>query len=372
VIGSGIGVTPLLSIWEHLAQNASPAEDGNISTSSIYDEDDASASSRHQLDAESERIILEESTLGHIDVVALKDLHLSSRRAHFAYYASILESMTVNMFLFCMFVFIETAAFCAWTFSRYSIRVQSIIQMASSGFGLSVFGSKVGLSLLAYRKRYAVSFVFLLEFALVCLDASALAVSIADYFHPERARSTTFWILGCLIIVQSTRIFYIFYSTARPPQQQPRRPRRRKSAKEGTPQFQSVAGIWVSRNYSAMSYAAPDLVASVRDLPPSFSLQLFATRDTESAVAETDPFRGCGSQHSLHAGRPDWERIFTEAIHRAHASNPHGEETVGVFFCGSPAIASTLQTVALQVTARHSHSTGGQCKCRIHVHKENF
>lgn len=201
----------------------------------------------------------------------------------------------------------------------------------------------------------------------------SLGVSIADYFRPERKRSTSHWILGFLILVQSIRIFYIFYATARPPQQQqPRRPRRRKSAEEGTLQFQSVAGIWVSRNYSAMSYAAPDLVASVRDLPPTFSLQLYATRDKASDVAETDPFRGCGSQHSLHAGRPDWEQIFTEAIHRAHSSNPRGEETVGVFFCGSPAIASTLQTVALQVTAKHSHSTRGECKCRIHVHKENF
>ena len=46
--------------------------------------------------------------------------------------------------------------------------------MASSGFGLSVFGSKVILSLLAYRWRYVKSLVFLLELALVGLDVAAL------------------------------------------------------------------------------------------------------------------------------------------------------------------------------------------------------
>ena len=77
----------------------------------------------------------------------------------------------------------------------------------------------------------------------------------------------------------------------------------------------------------------------------------------------------------FHPGRPDWNKIFLKAMARAHLTNPEGE-SVGVFFCGSPAIAKDLQTAAAEVTARHQfavkHLDGKACKCKLIVHSENF
>jgi hypothetical protein len=58
-----------------------------------------------------------------------------------------------------------------------------------------------------------------------------------------------------------------------------------------------------------MSFAISDLVEGIYDLPPIFSLQLYATRDKSSSMDQVSPFRDsrCGPSHALHAGRPDWE-----------------------------------------------------------------
>lgn len=133
----------------------------------------------------------------------------------------------------------------------------------------------------------------------------------------------------------------------------------------------SITAIWVSRKFSSMAFASDDLVDSVRGLISSaFSLQLYATRDVKEDVAQVDPFRNCGPQHALHAGRPDWDTILDEALEQAHVGEAGDNASVGVFFCGSPAIASTLQRVGQTVTAEHQHYY--KCKCRILVHKENF
>jgi hypothetical protein len=77
----------------------------------------------------------------------------------------------------------------------------------------------------------------------------------------------------------------------------------------------------------------------------------------------------------FHAGRPDWKQIFLKAMAKAHKTNPKGE-TVGVFFCGAPAIAHDLQCMAKEVTAQHQfarkHLDGTTCKCKLIVHAEHF
>ena len=75
------------------------------------------------------------------------------------------------------------------------------------------------------------------------------------------------------------------------------------------------------------------------------------------------------------AGRPDWNNVFLRAISKAHTTNDDGE-SVGVFFCGSPAIANALQSEARKVTAQHQFAmkslNGKRCRCKIIVHSENF
>ena len=95
VIGSGIGVTPLLSVWKYLVQNAS---------SHVLDDSASSASlsKPHQRkknvesDDSREEWLLNSVNMSAVDVVLLDKTH-SSFRGHVAYYASILESMTVNI-----------------------------------------------------------------------------------------------------------------------------------------------------------------------------------------------------------------------------------------------------------------------------------
>jgi len=121
-----------------------------------------------------------------------------------------------------------------------------------------------------------------------------------------------------------------------------------------------------------MSFAAPDLVSTIGDLSSNFSLELYATRDKDSDLQKVNPFQSCANNHALNAGRPDWEAILTDAIEQAHATNSEEGESVGVFFCGSPAIARTLQMTARRVKAEHQYSTRNTCRCRLLVHKENF
>merc|ERR1712078_590467 len=94
-----------------------------------------------------------------------------------------------------------------------------------------------------------------------------------------------------------------------------------------------------------------------------FSMEFYGTREKPK---DDDHF---------HAGRPDWKQIFLKAMAKAHKTNPKGE-TVGVFFCGAPAIAHDLQVMAKEVTAQHQfarkHLDGTTCKCKLIVHSEHF
>jgi len=245
-----------------------------------------------------------------------------------------------------------------------------MLQIAISAVAIVVFGGKIGLSLYAYGGRYFRSFVFRLEGGVFLLDLVSYITSILTVISPSRKKAVLYFtFFGGFMALHAVRIFHIFYASARPPSDAQLMEKRKAGGKST---IKSVVGVWVSKKYSSMSFAAPDLVRTVRNLSSAFSLQLFATRDEESDVKEADPFCESGPNHALHSGRPDWEEILSDAIDRAHCTRECGGEVVGVFFCGSPAIASTLQRTAQEVTANHQYSTGGSCQCRLLVHKENF
>merc|ERR1712113_634193 len=84
-----------------------------------------------------------------------------------------------------------------------------------------------------------------------------------------------------------------------------------------------------------------DEEALIKDLMGSGTFK----RLSQSNVRNTDEY--------FRSGRPNWKQIFLNAIANAHATNPKGGETVGVFFCGAPAIAHDLQCMAKEVTAQH-------------------
>jgi respiratory burst oxidase len=298
--------------------------------------------------------------------------------------------MTLNICLFIFSLTAETTVLCVWLF-EYD-RESALLQIIVSVIALVVFSSKMILSLMTYRGRYLHSFVFALESCIVMTDAVALISSATSYHSPSRKAAIFYFaFFAAFVVLHAIRVFHIFYATARPPVQHIGRKNRQEVNR-----IVSITGIWVSRYDSSMTFAISDLVKGIQDLSPIFSLQLYATRDKSSTVDRVSPFRDsrCGPCHVLHAGRPDWEAILSKAIEGAHESsittaadtvmaNSSNDgaavvegESVGVFFCGSPAIARELQRIAQQVMANHQYATrrhsGTPCRCRLLVHKENF
>ena len=149
----------------------------------------------------------------------------------------------------------------------------------------------------------------------------------------------------------------------------------------------------ISRYYSGLIFAAKSLLPPAEDsLSRSFSMEFYGTREKKKEentnVRESLIYKILGSdliasslrQHNrdyfFYQGRPNWEVIFLKAIAKAHATNPVGKSSVGVFFCGAPAIAADLQTFAAEITAHHQFSEkmlyGKACTCKLIVHTENF
>ena len=272
-----------------------------------------------------------------------------------------------------MFIFsitMITIVVCVWMF-ELDVEAAAIQEFANIVVVL-VFGCKILFSLISYGMRYVRSLVFALELTIVLLDTISLIASAMTIQSPDHEEAIVYFVMfGAFIVLHSVRIFHIFYATARPPPlEEPQ------NKKTGDKKISSITGIWISRNYSAMSYAAPDLEQTVHGLPKAFSLHLYATRDKPEDVEKVNPFRGHGSHFGLHAGRPDWEGIMYEALEKAHRSQGGQGGSVGIFFCGSPAIARTLQRVAQTVTAEYQHEQrllgNPHCHSRLLVHKENF
>jgi len=168
-------------------------------------------------------------------------------------------------------------------------------------------------------------------------------------------------------------------------------------------EFCSVEGILINRKYSNMKFAAKSILPQIlKDgLSDVFSMEFYGTREMpKKAEKEEDitehslagrmmgsmgagidvrgsvHYKGKENQDDLFCpGRPNWNHIFLKAISRAHVTNEEGE-SVGVFFCGSPAIAKDLVAEARRVTAQHqfamNHMNGKRCKCKLIVHSENF
>eukprot|EP00978_Attheya_sp_CCMP212_P039406 scaffold204526_cov51-Attheya_sp.AAC.1 len=360
VVGSGIGVTPLLSVWKHLVAKADVI-DAKPMAKKFTKEAQTPIPHERLSDEEEEQRWLESVDVNSVDVVSFKH-NLRTVRAKAAYCASVLESMTVNIYLFIYSLFSEVVVFSVWLY-QYDTEA-AILEVAVSAVAMLIFASKVCFSFLAYGRRYMSSFVFMLEFMIIVLDGVALVTSVTHIHSPSRKEAISYFVFfSAFILLHAVRIFHIFYATARPPKTE-----LALRQTKGDSQIDSVTGIWISRTFSSMSFAASDLVDTVADLSPAFSLQLYSTREKQSELDTIDPFRRCHPRHALHGGRPNWTNIFTEAIENAHDSNPEGE-AVGIFFCGSPAIAREMKRVARDVTMQHGNKT---CNCRLLVHKENF
>ena len=123
VIGSGIGVTPLLSIWKHIVSRTPKVDPESSIHTSVMNSISGISHVGKALPADlQEKQLLESiSNPGHIDVAAFEGVSLNSWKGEAAFYASILESMTVNVILFTFSILMETIVFCVWLFKLGSL-----------------------------------------------------------------------------------------------------------------------------------------------------------------------------------------------------------------------------------------------------------
>jgi len=462
VIGSGVGVTPLLSIWKFLLNKARPLlllekRRARHSTGLMMRKDmdksisimDQSISMFNSNTAHSKKFLMDFSTS--IDFFASYSLNLGSYNRSFSehsesstttkklgkirtkciFLAKLLESMTISLSLFVLFVLGETATI-LFQLAGWYLAANIIAAMLSVIAFVVHSATLVVWTIAVSWKIYIRLFRCWLELTIVLVDCSALWFSIqgsrvARGKDAVSYATASFISVGFVIALQAIRVFHIFYTTLKLPTASPgskkkedSRPKRsaitkstreaserRKSALEvidGT-KFCSVEGILINRKYSNMKFAARTLLPPIlKDgLTDVFSMEFYGTRekpkkkegDTEMGISEHSLVgkmmgsmgTGIDVRRSVfyekkekqddffRAGRPDWNKIFLKAISKAHVTNEEGE-SVGVFFCGSPAIAKDLQSEARRVTAQHQfamkHLDGKACKCKLIVHSENF
>jgi len=461
VIGSGVGVTPLLSIWKGLVNKAKPSlltekrkarkstglmmQQGMDESISIMDQSISMLTNiKH-----SEIAPMDSSTP--IDFFQSYTLNLESHNRRFKkhsgsptitkrygkirtksiFMAKLLESMTVSLSLFVLFVLGETATIlfqlAGWyLMANIFAAMLSVIAFVVHSATLVVWAIAVNW------KVYIRLFRCWLELTIVLVNCSALWFSIHGCINgsgkgPVTYATASYISVAFVIALQAVRIFHIFYmclkTTATPGSKNKKEEDRSTQSKiitkstressetrkpalemvDGT-KFCSVEGILINRKYSNMKFAARTLLPPIlKDgLTDVFSMQFYGTREKPKEVEEGETGL---SEHSLvgkmmgsmgasidvrrsdyykkkenHddffcAGRPDWNRIFLKAISKAHVTNEEGE-CVGIFFCGSPAIAKDLQLEARRVTAQHQFAMkrldGKACKCKLIVHSENF
>ncbi len=420
VIGSGVGVAPLLSIWKYLVAKGKPMASvkernlQNLIQKTIH---------KSVVDASENMSLLDETpdvegrdadiAFGEALDIASAKSH-STLRADSIFLQTILESMTVSLSLFAIFVLGETFTIVLQVFG--SVSVANTIGYSLSIFALIVHGTTIIASTIAMGWRvYCRNFRCWLEFSIVFLDSIAIWFSIRSNLKVLDGQQNDmediiiyFTIFTYVVILHAIRIFHMFYVALRPATTPATVTKaKKKKKKRGSFSFNhkvgekaeicSVEGILINRKYSSMRFAAKDLLPPIveNNLSDLYSMEFYGTREKEreedeqllikdmmgasrreeaSSDIKTSLLYGNQKKYFC-AGRPDWNRIFLKAIARAHCTNEEGE-SVGVFFCGSPAIAKDLQAEAKRVTAQHQFAMkqldGKPCKCKLFVHTESF
>jgi respiratory burst oxidase len=277
-------------------------------------------------------------------------------------------------------------------------RESNILATVLSLIALIAHGSIVVVSVLAVGAgTYIRLFKCWLEFSIIISDSIALWFCIKvilDEDDDETANKFYFIFFGIVIVLHAVWIFHIFYTTLKPPKDDNYK-YTSLTKKDHNEQLCSIQGIMINRYYSGLIFAAKSLLPPTRtedSLSRLFSMEFYGTRekekeentnDEESLIYKTlgsdltsSSFRQHNRDYYFYQGRPNWQLIFLKAIAKAHATHPIGKSSVGIFFCGSPAIAADLQTFAAEITAQHQFSKkmlyGKACTCKLIVHSENF
>ncbi len=414
VIGSGVGVTPLLSIWKYLV-----AKGRQMVYNPEATEKDPVFSNFLEANALPDDGMMGEPMKS---ITGLQGEGSSSKmRANCIHLEKIFESMTVSMSLLILFILGETVTFVLQMFGCRD--AANALGWTLSFIVLTAHGSTIVISSVAMgRSNYFKTFKSWIECAIIITDivaTIALSVSIKNtgediigvaYEMNTGANITYFLFFGMVVALHAVRIFHIFYTTLKPALQDIDDDEdsieittrsltfshRSRSSTIGMQEICSIDGILINRKYSNMKFAARTLLRPIIEegLDDLFSMEFYGTREEPKdrdcserglitnmmgSQARGLDIRSAMDKHQhdeyFHSGRPNWNKVFLKAIAKAHKRNPDGG-SVGCFFCGSPAIAKDLQAAAAEVTARHQFATkhldGKACKCKLIVHSENF
>mmetsp|Transcript_4255 Transcript_4255/g.11026 ORF Transcript_4255/g.11026 Transcript_4255/m.11026 type:complete len:1254 (+) Transcript_4255:170-3931(+) len=411
VIGSGVGVAPLLSIWKYLVARGHAIVDlKRRKFRSLFTQPSARDGPRESFQSEDTFGISVQSggTFGlesnDDDVEFRETLDIASAKTHSTFrdrcilLQPILDSMTVCLSLFALFVFGETITIVLRMYG-YTV-VANSLGLLSSIVALLVYGITITVSMIARGCfKYSRSFKCWLEFSILFVDTTAIWFSIQsrnNTVEEDNSENTRIYlsIFGYVVFLHALRIFHIFYVTLKPSTKD-----RMKNSNtlttssevwSGKEEICSVQGILINRKYSSMRFAAKGLLPQILQdgLSDLFTIQFYGTREEDNGDDEKDRMSEMMGSDEINldvspstldgvfcAGRPDWNNVFLQAINRAHRTNKEGD-SVGVFFCGSPAIAKDLQVEAKRITAQHQFVTqrrhGRACKCKLIVHTENF
>jgi len=470
VIGSGVGVAPLMSVWQSMVdqgrsrieENQSFRRNSSIATA-------PSTSMKHSASPVERRNTLR--------AAKIRKLRLMCSKAE-----SFMDSLTISICLYAFFLTGETIVAVTQICGHYLEVAAMEIVFASMSLMVHVGSMIVSITAQESGMRYFRLPKSWIELGITFVDVLNLwlSISVVRLTSAQMQPNSTSPIVGLggvAVLLYAIRIFHIFYTTLKPETKTIKATRQSQFGK-----VSSIQGIFVNRTYTGMRYCLEELLAPLDEegLSRVFSLQFYGTRETvnsnsennsinsslvvpdgiedEISVTEADVlavtkslsetsstgslFSEESGEHwsrerttkaglnirnsafvvpdsfeteiydetettaaldwslnesspithasivssssqseycSFHRGRPDWESIFEDAIDKAHndhsSGNPNGE-SIGVFFCGSPAIAKCLRATADKVNARHQftakRSKKRSCKCKIVVHVEAY
>jgi len=303
----------------------------------------------------------------------------SSIHSAFSKMATLSESLTASILLYCFFLTLETIMAVTLIFGHYSMVAFMEILFASISLIVHTITVTVA-ELAAHRgigkgesKRFG--FKSWIETSIIVVDAVNLwlSVSVVTKNRNEDIQVLLIVALGGLtVFLYAVRIFHVFYTVLKPTTEKRKQQSR----------VSSIQGIFINRRFSEMQFCFEELFQKPFEeeiWSRAFSLQFYGTRETDESTAfRSDHSHLHNDLTSFHEGRPDWEDVFWKAIRKARQSDPDGE-SVGVFFCGSPAIAKCLRSTAdkinaqLQFAAKRPDTKGrNHGNFKIVVHVENF
>ena len=377
VVGSGVGVTPLLSVWQYMVDRGRSKlvqKEKHLSRFSDTRQSDAHSIESTGIDLSKKTAIFEAG-----------DSRIQSMSSNTV---TIMESLTASILQYVFFLSLETVIAVTWIFGHFSL--VAFLEMVLASISLIVHVAIMTIGIFTRRRENGaacskrVCFKSSIEISIILVDIVNLwlsfSVATTDQFEPEFvAKQNSQRVLlivamgGLTVFLYAIRIFHIFYAILKPPTGK----RKQKN------KVSSIQGIFINRQYHGMRFCFEQLLQQPLEgeiWSKAFSLQFYGTQETHKAGESVRRFNNNLNNDcvSFRQGRPDWESVLWKAIKNAQQSDPNGA-SIGLFFCGSPAIAKCLRSTAdrinakLQFAAKQTTTNGrnpGNFKIVLHV--ENY